>query len=171
MNTFQLDLQLLPNPSLQLGPFFALREPLCLPDLAIRHILAMRFRSSARSMHERARPNLSRTAENLLEGADKKSLRVEFAMEFRVAETGKLDQRADGGGTKYLDLPRSCAVHNDLAGVEGRQEGNLLYHENLHQLRDVVAIRHVGLLFVGEDCEELASRGFALFELRNFIQL
>jgi hypothetical protein len=89
-NTFQLHLQLFPNPSLQLGPILALRESLCLLDLAIRYILAMRFRSSARAMHERARTNLSRTTENFLEGADKKSLRVHFAMEFRVAETGQI---------------------------------------------------------------------------------
>jgi hypothetical protein len=118
-NTFQLHLQLFPYPSLQLGPNLALRESLCLLDLAIRYILAMRFRSSARAMHERARTNLSRTTENLLEGADKKSLRVHFAMEFRVAETGKFYQRAHYGGMKCLDLPRSCTVHNHLAGVEG----------------------------------------------------
>jgi hypothetical protein len=65
-----------------------------------------------------------------------------------------------GGG----NLPRSHTVYDDVAGTEGGQGGHLLDDEDRQQLRDVVAVAHVGLTFVVEGRKDLACRRFALFE-------
>ena len=49
--------------------------------------------------------------------------------------------------------------------------GNLLYDENSKQLRNVVAVGHVGFAFIVEGIKELTSRRIAFFELCYLVEL
>lgn len=84
LNSFQLLPQLLPNPILQLGSRLAFGEAHRRRDLAVRHILAVGFRSYAGAVHERARTNLGPASQNLY--SDTSDTVVVFAVQFAVAE-------------------------------------------------------------------------------------
>ena len=57
LNSFQLLFQLHPDPILELGSCFTLGKARRWRDLAVRHVLAVGFRSYAGAVHERARTN------------------------------------------------------------------------------------------------------------------
>ena len=84
LNSFQLLLQLQPNPGLHPGPRLTLREARCRRDLAVRHVLAVGFRSYAGAVHKRACTNLRRAGQNLY--SDTNGAVVVFAVESAVAE-------------------------------------------------------------------------------------
>ncbi len=75
------------------------------------------------------------------------------------------------GGFYTGDLPGSYTVDDDSAGGDGGQGGNLLDDEDGQQLRDVVAVRHVGFAFVVESREELIVRRVAFFEFGDLVEL
>jgi hypothetical protein len=101
-NSFQLLPQLLPNPILQLSPSLTLTEPLCRRDLAVRHVLAVGFKSDAGAVHERTRTNLGRATQDLLGEAD--GAGVVFARELAVAEARRSEEglAIDWAATYYV---------------------------------------------------------------------
>jgi len=103
-NSFQLLLQLHPTPILQLGPRLALGEPRRRRDLAIRHVLAVGFRSDAGAVHERARTNLGRAGQDL--NSDTGGAVVDFAVEFAVAEARRREEGSaiDWAATNYVRI-------------------------------------------------------------------
>ena len=68
-------------------------------------------------------------------------------------------------------LPRSHTVHDDLAGTHRGQGGDLLDDKDHQQLRDVVAVEHVGLAFIVEGREELTGGRFAFLEFGDLVEL
>ena len=89
-NCFQLLLQFHPKPILKLGPRLALGEPRRGRDLAVRHVLAVRFRSHAGAVHERARTNLGLAGQHPDKNTDGEVVVV--AVKFAVAEAGRSEE-------------------------------------------------------------------------------
>ena len=79
---------------------------------------------------------------------------------------GRLLLRREQGG-----LPRSHTVYDDTTRTNREQGGDLLDDEGREQLRDVVAIEHLGLTFVVEGREKLAGRRFSFLELGDLVKL
>lgn len=69
------------------------------------------------------------------------------------------------------DLPRSHTVYDDTTRTNREQGGDLLDDEDRQQLRDVVAVEHLGLTFVVEGRENLAGRRFSFLELGDLVEL
>ena len=69
------------------------------------------------------------------------------------------------------NLPRSHTVNDDCTGTDGGHDGELLHDEDRQQLRDVVAVKHVGFAFVVEGGEDLAGRRFAFLEFGDLVEL
>lgn len=87
-DSFQLLLQFRPHPILQLSPRIAFGESRRWCDLAIRHVLAVGFRSGAGAVYKRARSNFCPAGQELYDKTD--GAVVVFAVvEFALAEARK----------------------------------------------------------------------------------
>jgi hypothetical protein len=79
--------QLHPDPVLQLGSLLSLGKPLRRRDLAVRHILTVRFGSDAGAVHKRTRTNLGRAGRDLY--SDTGGAVVDIAVEVTLAEASR----------------------------------------------------------------------------------
>ena len=140
----------------------------------------MGFRSSAGAVYERARSNFGSAGQELYHKAD--GAVVQFAeVEFALAEAresedrlGTDDQALNGWlllRREQGDIPRSHTVYDDTTRTDRAQGGDLLDGEDSQQLRDVVAVGHIGLSFVVKSHEKLAGRRFSFLELGVLVKL
>ena len=85
-NALQLLPQLHPHALLQLSAFLSLAQPFRWCDLAIRHVLAVRFRADGCAVHERTGAHLGWSGEDLHEEPGEEDVLV-FAAESAGAES------------------------------------------------------------------------------------
>ena len=102
-----------------------------------------------------------------------KSKRGEAGMKRGKRWEEKEAERGYSGNRKRRDesLPWRDAVDDDITRVGGREDGHLLYHEDLDELAYVVPIPHICFRFVVERREDLAFRHIPLLELGDLVQL
>ncbi len=95
-------------------------------------------------------------------------------MVFAVAEAGRGNKIEDAYGREGAgseDLPRRCAVGENLVAFKRKHRSHVLEHEDPQQFGDIVTIVHVGSFLVVESCENPSYEHLTFLDSGDLVEL